>query len=187
MPTWAATRRLRLLTHGPGGATTRRTALPLRPRGESCGMGTERDAMGEGTQGGDAGHELLEHTADVGIRAWGATAEEAFEQAAWALVDLLGVRSSGPGEPRAIRVEAADRGVLLADFLNELVFLQESEEVGVARIHVHLEDGGLVAEANVVPLARPPEGATVKAATYHELEVRRAPDGRIEARVYLDV
>src|SRR3989304_5052245 len=119
MPTWAATRRLRLLTHRPGGATTRRTALPLRPRAGSC-----------------------------------------CGRAACALRAPRGGGSRGPGEPRAIRVEAADRGVLLADFLNELVFLQESEEVGVARIHVHLEDGGLVAEAKVGPLARPPAGAT---------------------------
>jgi SHS2 domain-containing protein len=134
-----------------------------------------------------SGYELLEHTADVGIRAWGATTEEAFEQAAWALADLVGVRSSARGQRVDVRAAAADPGVLLADFLNELLFLQESRGVAFAAVKVHLEGEGLTAEVDVVPLASQPQGTTVKAATYHDLEVKRAPDGRVEARIYLDV
>ena len=44
----------------------------------------------------EAGSEFLEHEADVGIRAWGRTLEEAYEKTAWAVADLLGVRGEGP-------------------------------------------------------------------------------------------
>ena len=42
-----------------------------------------------------AGFELLEHTADVGIRARGATLEEAFEQATLGLAVVLGALMAG--------------------------------------------------------------------------------------------
>ncbi|MGH2528104.1 MAG: archease [Actinomycetota bacterium] len=51
----------------------------------------------EGT--GASGYELLDHTADVGIRSWGPSPEAAFEQAAWALVDLLDIGEREPARP----------------------------------------------------------------------------------------
>ena len=49
---------------------------------------------------GTGGFELLEHTADVGIRAWAATLEEAFEHATEGLAEVQG---AGPGAvPRCI-------------------------------------------------------------------------------------
>ena len=46
-----------------------------------------------------AGVELLEHTADVGIRARGATLEEAFEQATLGLAEVLGALAPGAPDP----------------------------------------------------------------------------------------
>jgi SHS2 domain-containing protein len=40
------------------------------------------------------GHELLEHTADLGIRAWGPSVEAAVAEALMALVEVMGVRGS---------------------------------------------------------------------------------------------
>lgn len=87
--------------------------------------------MGEG-----AGFELLEHQADVGVRAWGKTLEEAYEQAAWAVADILGVRGKGPGTRRTIRVTGTDEAGVLVDFLNELLLLHETEDPGFAAIRV---------------------------------------------------
>lgn len=136
---------------------------------------------------GAGGYELLEHTADVGIRAWGSTLEAAFEQAAWALADLLGAVAHAPGERRAVVVRADDDGALLVDLLNELIFFHEREAVGLAAIRIERDDGELRAELELAPLPEATEGTSVKAATYHQLEVRRDPGGLVEARVYLDV
>jgi SHS2 domain-containing protein len=135
-----------------------------------------------------AGFELLEHQADVGVRAWGETLGEAFEQAAWAVVNILGVRASGPGVRRTIRVTGSDAGGLLIDFLNELLFLHETDGPGVAALRVRDATRTEVhAEVELVPLEDAPEGVPVKAATFHRLSVERRPDGWVEVRVYLDV
>ncbi len=135
----------------------------------------------------DVGHELLEHTADLGIRAWGPSLEAAFEQTAVAVLDLLDVRASGEGSPREVRLSAPDLEALLVAFVNDLVFLVETEDVAVADVGVRkVSDTDLEAELWLVGRERRPEGVVVKAATYHALRVERAPD-RTELRVFLDV
>ncbi|MDP9340984.1 MAG: archease [Actinomycetota bacterium] len=137
----------------------------------------------------DAGYEILEHTADVGLRAWGASPEEAFEQAGWALAEILGAAAEGlPGVSRRVRAEADDLGALAVAFLDELLFLHESEEAGFAAIRVsRVGERDLQAEVGLTPLLGEPEGTAVKAATYHQLDVRRDPGGATELTVYLDV
>jgi len=135
----------------------------------------------------DAGYQIIEHTADLGVRAWGPTLEAAFEQAAWALVDLLDIRSTGEGTRRRLTLSGADAGSLLVDFLNELVFLCETEEVAVSDVTVRrVSDSELDAELSLGPLTSRSEGVVVKAATYHRLRVAR-DDGHVEVRVFLDV
>lgn len=134
-----------------------------------------------------AGYEILEHMADLGVRAWGPGLEAAFEQAAWALVDLLDVRATGEGRRRELTLSASDTGGLLVEFLNELVFLHETEEVAVSAVTVRrVSDTELSAELTLGTLGHRPEGVVVKAATYHRLRVDRG-DGRAEVRVFLDV
>jgi SHS2 domain-containing protein len=135
-----------------------------------------------------AGFDLLEHQADVGVRAWGETLEETFEQAAWAVADVLGVRATGPGTRRTVRVTGTDVACVLVDFLNDLLLLHETENMGFATIRVLSVTGTeLEARVELVPIVDAPEGLPVKAATFHQLQVERRPDGSIEARVYLDV
>jgi SHS2 domain-containing protein len=101
-----------------------------------------------------AGFELLEHTADVGIRARGATLEEAFEQATLGLAEVLGALapggsggppgwspgrsggSGGPGEAVAVEVSAPDPGGLLVDWLNEVLWLRETRDAWLAGVQV---------------------------------------------------
>lgn len=136
----------------------------------------------------EAGYELLEHPADAGIRSWGPTPEVAFEQAAWGLVELLGIKADGDGERRTLALSSPDLPGLLVDFLNELVFLHESEGVGIARVRVaRTTETVLEAEVWTAPLDHRPQGTVVKAATYHRLRVEPRPAGGVEAQVFLDV
>jgi SHS2 domain-containing protein len=50
-----------------------------------------------------AGYELLEHTADLGLRAWAPTAPEALEHAARALAEIMGVAVQGRGRAERCR------------------------------------------------------------------------------------
>lgn len=142
-----------------------------------------------------AGHELTEHTADVGVHAWGATAEAVFEQAALAMVGLMydpdAVR---PVESRTIALTADDRELLLAAWLNELLYLLDAERLLLGRFQVYSvgpqERTGWALRAAATgerhDSSRHTVRAVVKAATLHDLELRATDDGW-EGRVLLDV
>ena len=138
--------------------------------------------------GDGAGFELLEHTADVGIRARGATLEEAFEQATLGLVEVQGAPAPGAGEPVAVQVSAPDPGGLLVDWLNEVLWLTETRGAGVAGVRVERVGDGTASGAVVLASGGPaPDGTFVKAVTYHRLRVEPDPAGGWLVEVYLDV
>ena len=140
-----------------------------------------------GVAPGRAGFELLEHTADVGIRAYGATLEEAFEQATLGLAEVLGALAPGAGEAVAVQVAATDLGGLLVDWLNEVLWLREVRAAAVAGVRVERVDGQVATGSVTFSSGRPPEGTFVKAVTYHRLKVGRDPAGDWQLEVYLDV
>jgi SHS2 domain-containing protein len=134
------------------------------------------------------GHELLDHTADIGIRARGSTPEEAFAATAEGLAELMGAWLPGEGHERKVEVEAADRPALLVAWVDELLFLRESEDTVFGGFDV---DG--VSEkrlrARVLVSARGDrdlEDAGIKAGTYHRLRVEPEGDAWL-AQIYLDV
>jgi SHS2 domain-containing protein len=142
------------------------------------------------TFGGVTGaFEILEHTADVGIRATGHSLEELFAAAGEGLASILGAWFPGEGIHQSVEVEARDRPGLLVAWLDELLYLHEVRDAvfggfEVGRVGVH----DLRARARVAPRGdRELEGVGVKAATYHRLRLGRSPNRDWSADVYLDV
>jgi SHS2 domain-containing protein len=143
-----------------------------------------------------AGFELLAHTADVGVRARGATLEEVFEQATLGLAEVLGALAPGresPGGPPdgvrvAVEVTAGDHGALLVDWLNEVLWLHEARQhAAVVAVRVDQVSSDRAAGSVTFSTTGPPaDGTSVKAATYHQLRVGRDGGGWL-AEVYLDV
>jgi protein archease len=138
------------------------------------------------------GFELLEHTADIGIRAWAVTLEEAFEHATSALAEVQGALapSGGPGgdEPVPVEVSAPDPGGLLVDWLNEVLWMLEVSQAGLAAVRVERVAGGVASGSlELAPGGPDPDGTFVKAVTYHRLRVEPDPDGGWLLEVYLDV
>jgi len=68
------------------------------------------------------GWEDFPHGADVGVRGWGATLEQAFEQAALALTGVL--TDAGIENQTSVEVEcdAPDVAVLLVEWLNAIIY-----------------------------------------------------------------
>lgn len=125
-----------------------------------------------------AGYEILEHTADVGVRSWGRTLEEAFRQSTLGLLDIVGVWRSGDGTKETIAVEGRDLGALLVDWLGEVLYLQDVRDVVITAVSVEEVADGRA--SGWVELAKRPveiEGTAVKAITYHQLDVSRSGDG----------
>lgn len=134
--------------------------------------------------------EVIEHTADVGIVARGATLVEVFEAAAEGMLSFM--VDPGTVESRAWierTMEADDREGLLLAWLNDLLVVLGAEAF-VPRVFVIDELGERHLRATVhgepVDPVRHRFRLDVKAATYHMLEVKR-DDGGWSARVILDV
>ncbi|MFH1940947.1 MAG: archease [bacterium] len=81
--------------------------------------------------------EIVEHTADVGIRVWGDDLKEVFEAAAKGMVSI--VVDSGSVKARVkkeIRAEAESTEELLIKWLREILFSMEQEGIIYSRIEV---------------------------------------------------
>jgi SHS2 domain-containing protein len=131
-------------------------------------------------------YHWVEHTAELELEITAASEREVLADALAALAELLSGEAAPPGEPadREVRVAAADRPALLAGWLQELVYLAESEGF-VARALARLDLGERELTATVTgTLDAPPP--LVKAVTYHRLKFESG-DGGYVARVVLDV
>ena len=133
--------------------------------------------------------EIVDHTADVGIVAHGATLPELFANAAAGLATIVTDRDRVEERAsRRLRVEAEDRAGLLAALLSELLFLLEVERFVTRRIEVEsVSDIEAVATAFGEPICDRHEFlAEVKAVTHHDLSVERDGDAW-RATVLFDV
>jgi SHS2 domain-containing protein len=134
-------------------------------------------------------YEVLPHTADTAIIAYGATLFEVFENAAFGMFDTM-FDLAQVSTTRSRPVVAAGDTVeeLLVAWLSEL--LAEAETHGLAFSYFtvdRLEEGGVQGSAHGDPAAGLElRGSPVKAATYHDLAVVEIPDGWW-ARVVFDV
>jgi tRNA nucleotidyltransferase (CCA-adding enzyme) len=134
--------------------------------------------------------EHFEHGADVGVRGFGLTKAAAFEQAALALVAVIADPSRVVVEETvSIACEAADDELLLAAWLNAVIFEMAVRRMLFARFHVDLLDRRLQATASGEPLSieRHEPAVEIKGATYTTLRVARTDDGGWMAQTVVDV
>ena len=137
-----------------------------------------------------SGFEIIEHTADIGIVACGADAGEAFTSAARGLMSLIAEPECIMGNlSREIRVTAPDMESLLIAWLNELIYLFDTEHLLFKDFEVIT--GGSThfkvrATGEKVDTKRHVIQREVKAATYHMLEVKEADSGW-RVRVIFDI
>lgn len=135
-------------------------------------------------------YEVFEHTADIGIQAYGRTLDELFIAAAQGVESVM-------VEPEqisnvtscAIDVEGHDRLSLLISWLNELIFLFDTEyllfrtfEI-VSMTETHLSGR---ASGEIYDRQRHDLSSAVKAVTWHEASISRHDDG-YQARLILDL
>ena len=119
-------------------------------------------------------YEEIEHTADVGIRAYGRTASALFANAAEGMfsliADLAKVRPTGEVE---IRLASEDLPKLLVAWLSELLFLHETQHLLLRKFEVHVRGATLRAKAwgETIDRRRHELKLAVKAVTYHRLTV----------------
>lgn len=119
--------------------------------------------------------ELIEHTADLGLVASGATLAEAFSNAAYGLFSLITNLSAVRGvEPRRLKLEEDDAEMLLVGWLNNLIYLFDVERILFKRFDITDLDGHrlvAVCYGEKYDPTRHTLKRGVKAATYHMIKV----------------
>lgn len=130
-------------------------------------------------------YRWVEHTAELELEIDAATEERVFVDALAAMCELLDEEGTG-GEPLLVELSLAgwERALLLADWLDELVYRADTEGLIPASVErIELQDDGLSATIRAVRGAPRP---IVKGVTRHRLEFEPTTDG-FRATVVLDV
>lgn len=125
--------------------------------------------------------DIVEHTADAGIVAYGRDLKEAFANAAYGMFSLA-VELDGVGESvgRRVEVRADDIESLVISWLNELLYILDVEGTVFKRFDIlELTETSLKADVRGERLdpSRHAVKAGLKAATYHMLKVETDRDG----------
>src|SRR5512147_665860 len=134
--------------------------------------------------------EHFEHMADIGVRGLGATREQAFEQAALAMTAAITEPAGvAPREAVDVECEAPDDELLLADWLNALVYEMATRRMLFGRFELRIEGRRLRGRAWGEPtdVARHRPAVEVKGATYTGLRVAQLEDGSWLAQCVVDV
>jgi len=149
---------------------------------------------GEIGEKSDGNYEYLYHIADAKFKAYGSTLEEAFENAALAMFNVM-INTSGLGvcESRDIEIGSPDIKGLLVEWLSELLYLFEVDEVIFSEFKIETiektnEGFSLKGKASGEPidLSRHNFDTQVKAVTFHDLQVESDKAGRFWVQVVLD-
>jgi SHS2 domain-containing protein len=134
-------------------------------------------------------YETFEHEADIGIRGFGSSIREAFENAARAMYSVMvKIEAIKPLERKEIAVSAPDGELLLVEWLNALLSLSDIERMVFSRFEVRIEGTSLTGTAwgEQLDRRRHEPKVEVKGATYHMLRVK-TEGGRYVAECVVDV
>jgi len=133
--------------------------------------------------------ELLEHTADAGIIAYGDNLKQLFANAARGLFSLItDLESVSDSVKRKVKVTATNREGLLFEWLNELIYLFDRDNMVFNRFFItRISNTELEAEiyGEKVNLSKHDIKRGVKAATYHILKIEH--NKVFKAQVLFDI
>lgn len=119
--------------------------------------------------------QLIEHTADVGLVAYGETLAKAFANAAYGLFSIIAeLKTVKETETRQLELSEEDAEALLFEWLNSLIYLFDVEMILFKRFEITDFDGcrlRAVCYGEKYDPSRHQLKTGVKAATYHMLKV----------------
>lgn len=135
-------------------------------------------------------YELIDHTADIGLRAYGKDIKELFTNAAIGcfaiLADLKNVRAN---ERLAIKLEAPNLEELFLSWLSELLYQHNAKKIIFKEFAIDTLTENLltaVVRGERLDLKRHQLKTEIKAVTYHQLKVQKVKE-HWQAEVIFDV
>ncbi|OGW84935.1 MAG: hypothetical protein A3C35_05510 [Omnitrophica bacterium RIFCSPHIGHO2_02_FULL_46_11] len=136
------------------------------------------------------GYETFEHTADIGIRAWGSEFSEVFEEAAKALFNVMvDLNTVSVREHLTLELTAESGEELFLKWLKELLFIFDTKHLLLSEFKIRdLGPQTLQAQVGGEPLdnAKHELGREVKAITLHQFKLIQE-QSRYFTEVILDI
>lgn len=130
-----------------------------------------------------SGFREIAHTADWELEVWAPDLIALLSQAARGMYQLAGIKLiSKPRVSRYITLQMKDPETMLVDFLNELLYLSDSENLGFDHFDLLFRNDHLIAEVNGAKIASIEK--EIKAATYHNLIINQTGQGFITKIVF---
>jgi SHS2 domain-containing protein len=131
---------------------------------------------------------LIEHTADIGLIAYGRSLAEAFANAAYGLFSIIAeLKTVKETESRQLELSEEDSEALLFEWLNRLIYLFDVDMLLLSRFDVADFDGrGLkaICYGEKYDPSRHHLKTGVKSATYHMMKVDKEKN---QVRVIFDI
>lgn len=137
--------------------------------------------------------EILEHTADIGIAAYGKNKREVFISAAKGMFEIIAGENKNLKENfyDKIKLEADNLEGLLFAWLNELLYIGETKLVILNKFEIKdLSNNKIEAEVKGIKISPPSIKIEkeIKAVTYHRLEIKKDEEsGLWRAQVIFDI
>jgi len=136
-------------------------------------------------------YKFLDHTADVMFEAYGKNLDELFTNCALALQEIqVELKTVNPTDKHTFKISNKELDKLLFDFLQELVYLKDAEEVIFSKFEVKItQNDGYNLKANCygekISLKKHTFNVDAKAITMHRFEVKKEKNWI--ARVIVDI
>lgn len=135
-------------------------------------------------------YKIIEHTADIGIEATAPSLETAFAEAARGMFSIItGSSAFKPIVHHQIDIEnPGDNEILLVDWLSELLYIFDVENLVLSDFDIVITDKRLTATAHGEPFNRKRHGTgtEIKAVTYHMLKITTHKNG-VTIKVLFDI
>ena len=127
-------------------------------------------------------YEIIEHTADVGLKVNGTTLKELFENAASGMFYIVAHKKSSANEHKKIQIkkEVEDFEELLVDWLSELLYIFDSQKILFSNFKIlELNNGGVIGEAfgEKIDPSKNTLQTEIKAVTFHDLKIEEDKNG----------
>ena len=139
------------------------------------------------------GFKILENivSGDFAFEASGETLEDLFASCAEACFSAMAELSKiEPKIDYSINISADSLDDLLVDFLSELIYLKDAEKIFFSRFDIRIDNDNIslnaVAQGERIDYNKHDIKVDVKAATYHNLEIKRVEKG-FKVKVILDL
>ncbi len=130
----------------------------------------------------------LPHTADIKFQAFGKSVEEVFKNSAYALTyELTRGKKIKPKEKKVIEVFGKDLESLMYNFLEEFLYLLDSENFILSKIEkLEIKKNKLKAFVSGDKAINYKISNTIKSPTYNDMFIKKGKPGFV-AQVVLDV